>query len=266
MRKSSITAKEESVTGMQVIFIHHSCFVVEVDGKVLIFDWFAGERVQGYRFGGVLPEYEPDTPIYVFASHKHRDHFDMDVLRLAERYSDIHFIFSKDCRMSGNFLKKHGFAENIAEKITYVTPGSRYHVSGLTIETIRSTDAGVAFLVQINQTLIFHAGDLNNWKWDGAGELVNGMMEMNYKAQIKRLAGKKIHLAFIPMDSRQKEDQFFGIDYFLNNMEADYIFPMHMWQDYSGIAKYKEQVSDKALAEHIMEIQCENQTFYIEEA
>ena len=25
---------------MQVIFIHHSCFLVEVDEKVLIFDWF----------------------------------------------------------------------------------------------------------------------------------------------------------------------------------------------------------------------------------
>ena len=32
---------------MQVIFIHHSCFLVEVDEKVLIFDWFAGDRVNG---------------------------------------------------------------------------------------------------------------------------------------------------------------------------------------------------------------------------
>ena len=29
---------------MQVIFIHHSCFLVEVDEKVLIVDWFAGDR------------------------------------------------------------------------------------------------------------------------------------------------------------------------------------------------------------------------------
>ncbi len=57
---------------MQVIFVHHSCFVVEVDEKVLIFDWFGGERVEGYHFGGVLPVYEPDTPVYVFASHKHQ--------------------------------------------------------------------------------------------------------------------------------------------------------------------------------------------------
>ena len=38
---------------MQVIFIHHSCFLVEVDEKVLIFDWFDGDRVEGYHFGGV---------------------------------------------------------------------------------------------------------------------------------------------------------------------------------------------------------------------
>ena len=46
---------------MQVIFIHHSCFLVEVDEKVLIFDWFDGDRVEGYHFGGVLPEYEPEA-------------------------------------------------------------------------------------------------------------------------------------------------------------------------------------------------------------
>ena len=93
---------------MKEVFIHHSCFLVEVDEKVLIFDWFAGDRVNGYQFKGVLPEYEPDTPIYVFASHKHADHFDMDVLHLAEKYENIHFILSKDCKMSPNFLKKHG--------------------------------------------------------------------------------------------------------------------------------------------------------------
>ena len=77
--------KKEGIDFMKIVFIHHSCFLVEVDEKVLIFDWFAGDRVNGYQFKGVLPEYEPDTPVYVFASHKHADHFAMDVLRLAEK-------------------------------------------------------------------------------------------------------------------------------------------------------------------------------------
>lgn len=83
---------------MQVIFIHHSCFLVEVDEKVLIFDWFDGDRVEGYHFGGVLPEYEPDTPVYVFASHKHRDHFDMDVLHLAKNIRRSGLFFQKTAR------------------------------------------------------------------------------------------------------------------------------------------------------------------------
>lgn len=29
---------------MQVIFIHHSCFLVEVDDLVLIFDYFGGNE------------------------------------------------------------------------------------------------------------------------------------------------------------------------------------------------------------------------------
>ena len=112
---------------MQVIFIHHSCFLVEVDEKVLIFDWFAGDRVNGYTFRGQIPEYEPDTPVYVFASHKHRDHFDMDVLHWAERYSNIHYIFSKDCRMSPHFLEKHGFDLSVSDRIS----GKRYDLQPL---------------------------------------------------------------------------------------------------------------------------------------
>ena len=60
---------------MQIIFIHHSCFLVELDDKVLIFDYFDGDKVEGMHFTGKLPSYEPDTKIYMFASHSHKDHF-----------------------------------------------------------------------------------------------------------------------------------------------------------------------------------------------
>lgn len=250
---------------MQVIFIHHSCFLIEVDEKVLIFDWFGGDRVEGYHFRGVIPEYEPDTPIYVFASHKHRDHFDMDVLHWAERYSNIHYIFSKDCKMSPHFLKKHGFTQQIAEKILYVAADEKYQVDDLNIETLRSTDAGVAFYVETNGAAFYHAGDLNDWHWEGAGDLVNGMMTSNYRGQIKRLSNKKIHLAFVPADPRLEQYQFRGMDYFLAHTDADYVFPMHMWQDYSGIRTYRKRISNSAMADRIVEIAHENQVFEIRE-
>lgn len=252
---------------MQVVFIHHSCFLVEVDEKVMIFDWFAGDRVNGFLFQGVIPEYEPDTPIYVFASHRHQDHFDMDVLHWAEKYTNIHYIFSKDCKMSPNFLTKHGFSKDIREKITYVSAGSKYELPGsVQVETLRSTDAGVAFLVQTNGAGIFHAGDLNDWQWEGMGGLTNGKMRMDYRAQIKRITGKNMNLAFVPADTRLKEHQFDGLDYFLKNTTAEYVFPMHMWQDYSGIQDYKNSLRNSRLKERVVEISHENQEFEIREA
>ena len=185
----------------------------------------------------------PDTPVYVFASHKHRDHFDMDVLHWAERYSNIHYIFSKDCRMSPHFLEKHGFDLSVRELITYVSPCEKYQVDDLEIETLRSTDAGVAFYVKTNGASFYHAGDLNNWKWDGAGELVNGIMETNYKNQIKKLAKKDINLAFVPFDPKLGMYQSLGMEYFLENTNAEYVFPMHMWQDYSGIQPFIKRLS-----------------------
>lgn len=89
-------------------------------------------------------------PVYVFASHKHRDHFDMDVLHLAEKYPKIRFIFSKDCKMSPHFLVKHGFAPEVAKRIHYVGAVEKCRVDDLNIETLRSTDAGVAFYVETN--------------------------------------------------------------------------------------------------------------------
>lgn len=251
--------------------MHHSCFIVEVDEKVLVFDWFAGDRVNGYSFGGRVPEYEPDTPLYVFASHKHRDHFDMDVLRWADRYENIRFIFSKDCKMTPHFLEKHGFSADVAEKITYVAPGKKYDAdgflggSGLAVETLRSTDAGVAFYVTTNGAGIYHAGDLNDWKMEGAGELINNKMELQYKHQIKKLAGKTINVAFVPMDPRLGEYQSLGIDYFLRATDAEYVFPMHMWQDYSGIDAYVARLSNRAMAERVVRVSHENQEFLIRE-
>lgn len=247
---------------MNIIFIHHSCFVVELEKKVLIFDWFAGDRMKehGIVFHGEIPAYAPDMPIYVFASHKHADHFDMDVLAWAERYPNIRYIFSKDCKMSPHFLEKHGFSPDLREKIQYVSPCASYQVDGIRIETFRSTDAGVAYYVETDGVALFHAGDLNNWRWEGAGGMINGRMQANYQSQIRRLAGRQIDAAFVPLDGRLEQNSGLGMDYFLKTVSAKHVFPMHMWQDYSLIASYKKKCSAEKAA-CIEEITHENQVF-----
>lgn len=246
---------------MQIIFIHHSCFLVEVDDNVLVFDYFDGDKVKGYDFSGKLPTYETDTKIYMFASHCHKDHYDMDILRLADKYKNIHYIFSKDIRISPNFLKKHGIDPSVRDKVTFAAPNASYDIDDLHIETLRSTDAGVAYYVTVNGVRLFHSGDLGDWRWEGAGDLVNGVMRRNYKHEIKKLKGKPINVAFCPMDPRLGNFSEEGIRYFLETTDAEYVFPMHMWQDYSGIEKLKKKLSNKAFAERIVEISRENQSF-----
>ena len=249
---------------MRVIFVHHSCFVAEVDELVLVFDYFAGDRVRGFDFCGVLPEYPKDTRIYMFASHSHRDHYDMDILRLWERYPNIRYLFSKDIRISPNFLRKHGIDPSVRERVTFFSPGKSCQVDGLFVTALQSTDAGVAYYVQVRGRSLFHAGDLNDWSMEGAGDLINGRVRRSFRHEIKKLSARPVDVAFFPVDPRLSEHRFDGIDFFLKNTDAKYVFPMHMWQDYSGIAAYKRRLPGPGMAERIVEITGENQVFSVE--
>lgn len=246
---------------MQVIFIHQSCFLVEIDEKVFIFDYFGADRVNGYHFTGKLPTYEKDTPIYMFVSHGHLDHFDPAIFRLTEQYSDIHFIISSHVARNQRELQKKGYLNKRMDNILMVKENHKYECDGILIETFRSTEAGVAFYVSCNGVSLFHAGDLGDWRWEGVGELINGKMTREYRREIHKLSNRPINLAFVPMDPRLEAYQTQGIDFFVRNTDAEFIFPMHMWQDYSGISRYKKQISNLGMADRIIEIERENQVF-----
>ena len=136
---------------MQIIFIHHSCFLVELDDKVLIFDYFDGDKVEGMHFTGKLPSYEPDTKIYMFASHSHKDHYDMDILRLADKYPNIHYVFSKDIRISPHFLSKHGIDPTVRDRVTFVSPDNTYHVETVVLLSHKKADSYIHIDVEFGE-------------------------------------------------------------------------------------------------------------------
>jgi len=250
---------------MKVTFVHHSSFVVELENTILIFDYFDKSRVTECNFKGVLPKLNPEKRIYFFASHKHRDHFDMDILKFADIYPNVKFIISKDAKMSPNFLKKHGFDPGrFKELITYVTIKSDYHIDDIFIHTLKSTDEGVAFYVEAEGKTIYHAGDLHWWQWEGAGDLINGNVVKTYKRQLQYLQGKVINLSFVVLDPRLKENEMRGLDYFMKEVQADFIFPMHMWQDFDIIRRFKSRSENKTFTDRVMDITDENQVFEID--
>lgn len=250
---------------MIVTFVHHSCFTVEMEKRVLIFDYFRDGMVKGYHFTGVLPEFDESKAIYVFASHFHQDHFDLEILRWAEKYPKISYILSKDIRLSDRYLERNGISPKVKEKVTFVHALKTYQVDDMKIRTLRSTDVGVAFLAFAEGKTIYHAGDLNLWKWDGAGELVNGKETRAYKHEINKLSDYEIDAAFVPLDPRQQKFAGEGLLYFLEHVNAKAVFPMHMWQDYNCIPSFKAKISNGTFARRIVDITGENESFEMSE-
>lgn len=248
---------------MRITFIHHSSFCVELGNKALIFDYFRGERVKERTFLGKLPQLSPEQEIYVFSSHQHHDHFDLDVLTWADKYRGIRYIFSKDIRLGENYLTRNGIDPVIKERISYMKPGESLSLDGLQVETLRSTDEGVAFVVSCEGKTIYHAGDLHWWHWEGEEPAFNEFQEQTYKSQMEKLKDKNTDVAFVVLDPRLEQTAFLGMDYFLEHVKAGYVFPMHLWQRYDLIAQFKARPEAEPYRERILDVSHENQVFEV---
>lgn len=119
------------------------------------------------------------------------------------------------------------------------------------IQTLLSTDSGVAYFVTCPEGSIYHAGDLNEWNLPETPEQERRQMTGSYRAAINKLKGKAIDIAFLPLDPRLKECYADGFLYFLKNMNVKQVFPMHYWEQPEIIGQfltefpqYKELVKD----------------------
>jgi len=234
-----------------VWYLYHSGFAVKTDSYLLVFDYYQDDpSAHGRRLtiDDLIKEMHGKKTV-VFASHGHGDHFTPGILDWVQLNEDIEYFLSHDI--------KHG---RNSEKVTVVQPGHQYHVEGLDIEALDSTDLGVAFLVSCDGLKIFHAGDLNWWHWDGEPEEENKAMAESYKMQIDLLKGKQIDLAFIPVDPRLEEHYSLGLIYFMQTVGAKRVFPMHFGSDYSVFESLKKDLPAEYLRS-IVKITSLNQQF-----
>ncbi|MDY3917861.1 MAG: MBL fold metallo-hydrolase [Candidatus Limivivens sp.] len=208
---------------MKITFIYHSSFLVETEKLQMLFDYFQGD----------LSAVSPDKPLYVFASHRHEDHFSPVIFELAEKYPEVHYVLSYD-------IWKKRVPEKLRDRTVFLKPHVRERVGALEVETLKSTDEGVAFLIQDGAHTIYHAGDLNDWTWDGEPETDNEAMSRNYRKEMDLLKGRHIDVAFVVLDGRQEQYYRRGIDYFTEQVGADQVCPMHYWGDPQVVERYRK--------------------------
>lgn len=208
---------------MNVTYIHHSCFLAETARFYYLFDYESG----------ALPPMDVQKPVLVLSSHSHGDHYNPEVFSLLARcgMQQVRAVLSDDID-----VPKH--ANTLS-----VSPGKEYCLGPQqTLTTFRSTDLGVAFLIEDNGALIYHAGDLNDWVWDEETEDYNRQMTLDYRKQIdllsSKLASREVDAAFVVLDPRQEKDYDRGICYFLEHIPAKKVYPMHYWDDPSIIETF----------------------------
>ncbi|NSB14066.1 MBL fold metallo-hydrolase [Clostridium beijerinckii] len=217
---------------MNITYVEHSCFSVELDKVVLIFDYFKGQ----------LPDFDLEKTIYVFSSHNHHDHFNIDIFQLLNKYPNVVYIFSKDIKkkFGRKFFNTHGVDDEVYEKIEFIDINKTLEISDLKIETLNSTDEGVAFIVTAEDKTIYHAGNLNLWWWNGRDQKDNESARERFEEEINKIKNRHFDAAFVVLDPRQGEEFYLGFDYFMKNTNTDKVFPMHFWGDSSVIERLKE--------------------------
>ena len=229
---------------MRVTYIGHSGFSVELESHILLFDYYEG----------TMPEFDPAKKLLVFASHSHPDHFNREILKLADVYPDVEYIFPKDI---GIAKKEQRESEHFMRKRDEITVGDTK------VKSLRSTDEGVAFLVRCEDRIIYHAGDLNWWHWEEEPKAWNTAMEKDFKTECAKLQGIPIDVAFLVLDPRQEDAFWWGFDWWMRHLEIKTVFPMHSWEEFSIVKRLKALPCSIPYRDKVHEIYFNGQMFMI---
>lgn len=232
---------------MRITHLGHSGFLVEFPRCHCIFDYYTGNLS--------LPD--SSKPVFVFASHAHADHYNPEIFALLRAQGvapeRITAVLSKD-------ISPKRWPDQVP--VCRVTFHQTYELPcDITIRTLQSTDRGVAYLINYDNTVIFHAGDLNDWCLDPISprydERYNRQMTGNYRHEILLLAewlgDDVLDAAFLPFDPRLGDGYAKGLLYFLKKISVKKLYPMHYWDKPEQVQKFCDeypQYADIVETEH----------------
>ena len=220
---------------MKVTYIEHSGFLVETGDCYFLFDYYKGG----------IPQMNPEKDIVVFVSHKHGDHYNSAIFGLLKEYPHVQYVLSQEVPVKW-FIHEEAEAGRdvtpylckVRKNLDYELPLSRGKV--VKIHTLKSTDLGVAYLVQYDGETIYHAGDLNLWLWAGETAQANENMKKAFYSSMEYLQDREVDAAFVPLDPRQEDDAFAGLEAYLEVTKTKKVFPMHCWGHYNIIREFLE--------------------------
>lgn len=257
-----------------VEFVWHDCFVVKSDSVNMVFDYWLDKDGENREFPDFLSELDPDKPLIVFVSHGHKDHYNPAIFSWASRFSNIHYIVSKDVYKRIRHIispsSVYSGPKVDESSVIQMRPGDDYFADSFHVRACPSTDIGNSYMVETDGQRFFHAGDLNAWIWlDESTEQEVKKALGDYKACLRDIAayldsaeadawrsGAVIDYCFFPVDSRIGRDYETGAKMFLETFKVINFCPMHF--DLGDDAERLERKADALKAvERSLKYKCE---------
>ncbi|MFP4608117.1 MAG: MBL fold metallo-hydrolase [Candidatus Aenigmatarchaeota archaeon] len=200
---------------VKITYLYHSCFSLEVDKKVFLYD-YPGSRIDKRAEEGLKTQLR-GKELYVFISHAHGDHFSPDVVKFSSDAEKTHFILSSDV-YTALFPKLNG-------DLLEANPDSTYSLDDMQIRTFESNDAGVAFLIRFAGLKVYFGGDLAKWDWPEWSEKKREDHVRVFDEVVRSLEKEKIDIAFSNMDERLPS--WAGPIEFIERVKPTYFVPIH---------------------------------------
>ena len=224
---------------LKITYITHSSFFIETDHTCLLFDYYTGS----------IPKVPQGKKLYVFASHRHSDHYSSQIFELKKENLEIRYLLSNDI-------------EKVEDSsVSYLKEDVVWFDDFLEVCTYPSNDEGLAFLVKVDGYTLYHAGDLNNWDWKGEDANWLEWQKKLYHQQLEKMKDENIDVAFIPVDPRLEENYYEGAVDFLKVCHARYIVPMHCWKKYEIIHKL---INEHVNSDQVLSFTQEGETMNVE--
>lgn len=214
--------KQSETREVTVWYLGHCGYAVKTPNHLLIFDYIELEEEPGERGlnkGFVDPKEIKDLEVSVFVTHSHVDHYDEVIFGWEKEIKNISYIFGWKAKDDPKYQYLEG-------------PRAEMKLDDMEIYTVNSHHSHVpevAYLVKVDDLVIYHGGDYQGKMGRNAPSNVKDDMEY-----LKTKAGPP-DLFFIGAWTGEPYMQS------IESLDPKVIFPMH---DRKREEKYKQFASD----------------------